>query len=95
MITIKNCDTEKLKSILMNTKGKLFSVSFIKKNGELRNMVARLDVKSRAKNPNKKSTVEQKHLPYVLVFDFHKDSYKTVNYNTIQNIKFQNTLYER
>jgi hypothetical protein len=96
MIKIQNLNTKELKEILLNTNGKIFSVSFIKKNGELRDMVARLGVRSRAKNPDKKSlAMLNKSKPYILVFDFQKDEYRIVNYETIQRIKFKNTLYER
>ena len=95
MITINNLDTKALKKVLLNTNGKIFSVSFIKKNGEARDMVCRLDVKSRAINPDKPSTAMQGNKPYILVFDMQKDDYRIVNYETINKIKFQNKLYLR
>jgi hypothetical protein len=96
MIRVNNLNTKELKKILLDTNGKIFSVSFIKKNGELRNMVARLNVKSRAINPDKPSTAMlDTSKPYILVFDFQKDNYRIVNYETIQSIKFKDTLYER
>ena len=95
MITINNLDIEKLKEILLGTNGKVFRVSFVKKNGELRNMTCRLGVKSRAKGSGKPSYALQKDNPYQLVFDFQKDGYRVVNLDTIQEIKFQDTLYKK
>ncbi len=93
MIKISGLNTSQLKKILLGTNGKIFSVSFYKKNGEVRDMVARLGVKSRAINPNNPSSALKKGKPYILVFDMQKDGYRIVNYKTIQSIKFQNKLY--
>ena len=95
MIKVKGLNTKALKEILLKTDGKIFSVSFIKQNGELRDMVARLGVKSRAINAENPSSALQGGKPYILVFDMQKDGYRVVNYETIQKIKFNNIIYER
>lgn len=67
--------------------GKFFTVTFIKKDGTIRKMNARLGVtkgltgKGMAYNP-----IERNLLP---VFDMHKQAYRMINADTIQKIKFE------
>lgn len=67
--------------------GKFFTVTFIKKDGTIRKMNARLGVtkgltgKGMAYNP-----IERNLLP---VFDVQKQAYRMINAETIQEIKFE------
>ena len=69
-----------LQDMVINSNGKLFGVSFIKKDGSPRDMVCRLGVKSYIKGTGKPSFALNKDNPYQLVFDFQKKAY-------IDNIK--------
>jgi len=75
---------EYYRDLIRNSNGKIFSVEFVKKDGELRKMNARISVK---KGVNVKGL---KYDPfergYLVVFDMGKDSFRTINLNTIQNI---------
>jgi len=71
--------------------GKIFSVTFQKKNGEIRNMNARLGVtkgltgKGMAWKPTSKGM-----LP---VYDVQKREYRMVNFNTLLSIKMEGKTY--
>lgn len=71
---------------------KIFSVSFIKKDGTLREMVCRFGVTKHLKGG------EMNHDPmtlgHLVVFDMQKEAYRTINFNTIKTIKFEGRLYE-
>lgn len=64
---------------------KFFSVTFIKKDGTLRNMNARLGVTKHLKGGTKKYNTDS--LNYLTVFDLKKKAYRTINLNTLKSIK--------
>jgi hypothetical protein len=74
---------EKSKYIQEKVQGKIFSVSFIKKDGTERNMVCRLGVQKHlsggksVNNPNK----------YLTVFDMQKKAYRNVALETIYRLR--------
>jgi WYL_2, Sm-like SH3 beta-barrel fold len=72
--------------------GKIFSATFTKKNGETRHMVARLGVKMHLKGGELKYDAEA--LNYLIVFDMQKKAYRTINFNTLSNIKFGGKIYD-
>lgn len=84
-----------LQDMVINSNGKLFGVSFIKKDGTPRDMVCRLGVKSYIKGTGKPSFALNKDNPYQLVFDFQKKAYRVINMDTLFKIKFQNKTYFR
>ena len=72
---------------IKNTRGKIFGVDFIKKNGEIRRMACRLQVKSYLKGGNLKYNPKEKN--YIIVFDMNKRGYRTLNLNTLKRFKFR------
>jgi hypothetical protein len=75
-----------LKNFLKGTGGKFFGVTFVKKDGSLRKMNARVGVKKYLKGGENK--VEAPDRPYVTVFDVHKKGYRTVNVDTVQEVHY-------
>ena len=80
---------QRLKRFVSN--GRIFSVTFIKKNGEERTMVARTGVakylvggKRMNNNPN-----------HLVVWSFGDRSYRTINLETITKLKANGTEYQR
>lgn len=64
----------------------IFSVDFVKKDGSLRKMIARLGVKKHLHGGTLKYNAEEKSL--LPVFDMEKQAYRMVNISTIQEIRF-------
>lgn len=64
---------------------KIFSVIFTKKDGTSRKMHCKLGVKKHLKGGTKKYDTEQ--LNYLTVYDLKKRAYRTVNLNTLEQIK--------
>ena len=74
---------EKSKYIQEKVQGKIFSVSFIKKDGTERTMVCRLGVQKHltgGKNVNDPSQ-------HLTVFDMHKKAYRNVALGTIYQLR--------
>ena len=74
---------KKINNIKKLVGSKIFNVKFLKKNGELRSMTCRLEVKKHLKGGVKKYDTDS--LNYLTVFDMQKKAYRTVNLNTLQS----------
>lgn len=78
-------------SIINNTKGKIFTVIFTKKDGTERVMNARTGVKQYLKGGELPYSPSEKGL--IPVYDLQKRSYRMVNIGTIKTIKVGNNIY--
>lgn len=72
---------------------KIFSVEFVKKNGDIRKLVGRLGVKKYVKN-TKPQTIRQNSLSrnnQIIVYEMKgvggPDNYRTVNLNSLINLR--------
>lgn len=72
---------------IKKTKGKIFSVTFVKKDGTIRKMTARLGVKKDLKGVGLKFDPTERSL--VVVFDMHKRAYRMINLQTIITFKHE------
>ena len=72
--------------------GKLFSVEFIKKDGTLRKMTARLGVTKHLKGVGMRYDAISKGL--LPVYDMQKQSYRTINLDTILKLKVKGVTHE-
>ena len=84
--TKKDFRTMLLRTIIGGTKGQIFSVKFIKENGEERNMTCRTGVK-KGINGNGYSMSEAKKLIRWRVWDIQKEGWRTIPIDRIINIK--------
>lgn len=82
-------EIQQLKELLGS---KIFSVVFTKKDGSLREMVCRLGVTKHLKGGVKK--YDSDALNYLTVFDMQKQEYRTINVNTLKQIKFEGVTYD-
>jgi hypothetical protein len=67
--------------------GKIFSVTFVKKDGSIRKMTARLGVKKGIKGVGLKFNPSDHNL--MVVYDMHKRAYRMVNLSTIISFKHE------
>ena len=77
-----------IQKTIMDTKGKFFTTTFIKKDGTLRKMTARLGVSKGVNGKGLKFDPADKNL--VVVYEMSKDAHRMININTIQTIIFKN-----
>jgi len=80
------------KQLIKDTKGKFFTVTFIKKDGTTRVMNARLGVKAYLKGGELPYDPEAKGL--IPVYDVKTKDYRMVNINTITDLKIGSNTYE-
>ena len=76
-----------MKEQILETKGKIFGVTFIKKDGTVRNMTARLGVKKHLTGVGLSFNPEERNL--IVVFDMQKKAYRMVNLSTILSIRHE------
>ena len=84
--------TDQAKQLIKDTKGKFFTVTFIKKDGTTRVMNARLGVKAYLKGGVLPYNPEEKNL--IPVYDMQKRAYRTISVGTIKNLKIGNNEYQ-
>ena len=69
--------------------GKIFSVTFVKKNGETRVMNARMGVSKGISGSGMKYNARERNL--LPVYDMQKGAYRMINANTIKSVRCQGT----
>lgn len=79
-------------SIINLVGNKFFTITFVKKDGTLRKMNARLGVKKHLKGGKKSYNPDE--FNYLTVFDLKKKQYRTVNLNTVKELVSKGIKYE-
>jgi hypothetical protein len=82
---------EKLDKLLIDQRGKFFTVVFRKKDGSLRRMNGRLGVRKYLRGGVNK--VSRYDTPYITVFECVSLEYRTANLQTITKVMANNTIY--
>lgn len=80
-----------MKEQILSTKGKIFGVTFIKKDGTVRNMTARLGVRKNLKGVGLSFNPDERNL--IVVFDMRKKAYRMINLSTILSIRHESTKF--
>jgi len=89
--SIKYVSKVKVEGLLrQQSKGQFFGLRFIKKDGSLRVMNARLGIKPVRNGRKTVGTVDQ---PYLVVFSTNDQGYRAVNLETLLTITMGGTLY--
>ena len=70
----------------------IFSAQFVKKNGEVRDMVCRLNVKKHLKGGELKYDAKARNL--LPVFDMQKEGYRMINISTLIQLKINGEVYK-
>ena len=73
------------------TKGKVFSCTFVKKDGATRKMIARLGVHKQLKGGQ---NGQRKHNSLITVYDMVIGAYRMVNLETLTNLKVSGNSYQ-
>ena len=84
-----NVDNREIIRALMGaSNGQFIGVTFIKKNGELRNLNGRLGV-----NIDNKHTSANQHTDYLNIYDVKNHGWKRINLNTVQSVRMNHIEY--
>ena len=79
-------------NLLLENKGHVFSVVFLKKDGSIRKMQCRFGVKKHLKGGKLAFNPLEKNL--LVVFDMQKEAYRMINLETLMTINMKGTEYE-
>lgn len=77
-----------LENFIEQTKGRFFTVTFIKKDGTQRTLNGRVGV-----TKHLKGSVSRAGDQYITVFDVKNGGYRSVNKDTVKEIKFGKEVY--
>ena len=80
-----------LKSMIKNTNGKFFTCFFVKKDGTLRKMTARVGVKKGLANTG---FIREEKDNLVYVYDITAKGYRTINLDTLKSFKCGDVQYQ-
>jgi hypothetical protein len=87
---------ETAKQIIFDTlkvnNGQIFGVQFFKKDGSLRDMVARLGVTKHLKGGVKNYNPEDFNL--ITAFDMQKKEYRSISINTLTQLKVDGQIFD-
>lgn len=83
---------QEAENLIKSSKGKIFTVTFIKKDGTERVMNARLGVKVYLKGGSLPYNPED--MGYIPLFDIKIKEYRILNLNTIKELKISNNVYK-
>ncbi|PHS57423.1 MAG: hypothetical protein COB17_06465 [Sulfurimonas sp.] len=81
----------KVDEVISSTNGKIFSCEFIKKDGSLRKMVARLGVARNLKGGSNGASIKNS---LITVWDMVSGGYKMINLSTLTALKVAGVNYE-
>ena len=85
--------TDRAKELIRETNGRIFSSTFIKKNGEHRLLTGRLKVSKGLKEDAKPRPYEPSKYNLVCVYDMTKQSYRMINLNTLLTLSINKNTY--
>lgn len=83
--------TEHAADLIRQTNGKVFSVTFIKKDGTERDMTCRLGVTKHLKGGEQAYDPAEHDL--ICVFDMIKEGYRSISLNTLKRVKVEGKEY--
>jgi hypothetical protein len=86
IITIENAA-----KLMKSTNGRIFSTSFVKKDGSSREMTCRLGVKKHLKGGE--LAYDPSEYDLMTVFDLQKNQYRMINLDTITSITIDGISY--
>ena len=89
---IKTLSREQLRYILKNSKGKIMTIAYRKKDGTLRTINTRTGVKKDITGAG--LTYNPDEYGYVILWDLNKKAYRTVNTNTVTTLKGGGEIYK-
>ena len=85
--------TDRAKELIQQTNGRIFSSTFIKKNGEHRLLTGRLKVSKGLKEYAKPQPYEPSKYNLICVYDMTKQSYRMININTLLTLSINKNTY--
>lgn len=80
-------DVVSIREMINNTNGKIFTVTFRKKDGSLREMNARMGVQKHLRSDGKVASTTSHISKYATVYDIKAKGYRNINLETLEKFK--------
>jgi len=90
---MKTISTDKAKELIRETKGQIFSSTFIKKDNTIRTLTARLGKRYKSKT-GKAAPYKAKEYNLLPVYDMQKKAFRMLNFNTLLTLTINKTNYK-
>tara|TARA_R110000744_G_scaffold94089_1_gene181629 strand:+ start:232 stop:513 length:282 start_codon:yes stop_codon:yes gene_type:complete len=90
---MKTINKEEAKKLIHVTNGKIFSSTFIKKDGTHRLLTGRLKVTKGLKENAKPRPYDPSKYNLVCVYDMKAKGYRMINFNTLLTLSINKTKY--
>jgi hypothetical protein len=91
---MKTITKDKAKELIEETDGKIFSSTFIKKDGTHRLLVGRLKVTKGLKENAKPRPYDPSKYNLLCVYDMKINNYRMINLNTLMTLTINKTNYK-
>ena len=90
---MQTINKNKAKELIKDSKGKIFSTSFIKKDNTLRVLTGRLKVTQYLKENAKKQPYKPEDYNLQTVYDLKAKGYRMINFSTLLTLSINNNKY--
>ena len=90
---MQTINKEEAKKLIHITNGKIFSSTFVKKDGSHRLLTGRLKVTKGLKKNAKQRPYDPSKYNLVCVYDMKAEGYRMINFNTLLTLSINKTKY--
>ena len=89
---MKTIDKDKAKELIKESKGLIFSTTFIKKDNTIRTLTARIG-KQYTPKTDRKSPYNAQNYNLLPLYDMKKKAFRMLNFNTLLTLSINKTKY--
>ena len=89
---MKTISTDKAKELIIESKGLIFSTTFIKKDNTVRTLTARIG-KQYTPKTDRKAPYNAQNYNLIPLYDMRKKAFRMLNFNTLLTLSINKTKY--
>ena len=89
---MKTIDKDKAKELIKESKGLIFSTTFIKKDNTIRTLTARIG-KQYTPKTDRKAPYKAQNYNLIPLYDMRKKAFRMLNFNTLSTLSINNNKY--
>jgi len=89
---MQTINKDKAKELISQSKGRIFSTTFIKKDNTIRTLTARIGKRYTPKT-DRKAPYKAKEFNLLPLYDMRKKAFRMLNFNTLLTLSINNTKY--
>lgn len=89
---MKTISTDKAKELIKESKGLIFSTTYVKKDNTIRTLTARIG-KQYTPKTGRKAPYKAQNYNLLPLYDMRKKEFRMLNFNTLLTLSINNTKY--